>query len=108
MDGPRLREALLRLLAAAPPGAERELVTAVSVHVSLACPCSVALCRLLLATLHLPAVCRVRNTRALSPRSHEACLEAEVRRHFELWPYALDPRCAGARMVSALPPLVPR
>ena len=59
VDGPRLREAVLQLLAAAPPGAERELVTAVSLHLTLA-PCSVALCRLLLATLHLPAVCRVR------------------------------------------------
>ena len=61
VDGPRLREAVLRLLAAGPPGAEREFVVAVAAHATQTYPCSVALCRLLLAALHLPAVCRVRD-----------------------------------------------
>lgn len=59
IQGRRLRESVLKLLMVAPLGAVREFLAAVVVQMELACPCSVPLCRLLLAALTLPSVCKV-------------------------------------------------
>jgi len=60
-DSQRLREAALELLGGGPPGCERGFVMAVATALAppAPCPCSVTLCRLLLAALQLPHVCQV-------------------------------------------------